>query len=231
MFKDAFASNKPLAQRIKHFWAPPEWQPVNETSTSPINRPQNQTQSWSSNTGFYTTLKLNCFLVVYNPPMKKLLVIGYVWPEPNSSAAGARMLQLLDSFAQQGYAITYASPAQASPHAVDLAELNIDAVEIELNNQSFDEFIQTLEPNAVLFDRFMMEEQFAWRVEKHCPNALRILDTEDLHCLRISGHIWVFKFSTASQLGSWRKLPMLTKWSRCANGVSFTAKFLSMKGM
>ena len=116
--------------------------------------------------------------------MKKLLVIGYVWPEPNSSAAGARMLQLLDSFAQQGYAITYASPAQASPHAVDLAELNIDAVEIELNNQSFDEFIQTLEPNAVLFDRFMMEEQFAWRVEKHCPNALRILDTEDLHCLR-----------------------------------------------
>ena len=45
MFKDAFASNKPLTQRIKHFWAPPEWQPVNETSTSAINRPQNQTQS------------------------------------------------------------------------------------------------------------------------------------------------------------------------------------------
>jgi hypothetical protein len=33
----------------------------------------------------------------------------------------------------------------------------------------------------VLFDRFMMEEQFGWRVAENCPNALRILDTEDLH--------------------------------------------------
>ena len=36
----------------------------------------------------------------------------------------------------------------------------------------------------VLFDRFMMEEQFGWRVVENCPNALRLLDTEDLHCLR-----------------------------------------------
>jgi hypothetical protein len=38
----------------------------------------------------------------------------------------------------------------------------------------------------VLFDRFMMEEQFGWRVAEKCPNALRILDTEDLHCLRLA---------------------------------------------
>ena len=36
----------------------------------------------------------------------------------------------------------------------------------------------------VLFDRFMIEEQFGWRVEKFCPAALRVLDTSDLHCLR-----------------------------------------------
>jgi glycosyltransferase involved in cell wall biosynthesis len=36
----------------------------------------------------------------------------------------------------------------------------------------------------VLFDRFFTEEQFGWRVEQACPNALRILDTEDLHSLR-----------------------------------------------
>jgi len=29
-----------------------------------------------------------------------------------------------------------------------------------------------------------MEEQFGWRVAEQCPNAIRILDTEDLHCLR-----------------------------------------------
>jgi glycosyltransferase involved in cell wall biosynthesis len=31
-----------------------------------------------------------------------------------------------------------------------------------------------------------MEEQFGWRVAEFCPNALRILDTIDLHCLRLS---------------------------------------------
>ena len=34
----------------------------------------------------------------------------------------------------------------------------------------------------------MMEEQFGWRVEKHSPQALRLLDTEDLHCLRNARH-------------------------------------------
>ena len=40
-----------------------------------------------------------------------------------------------------------------------------------------------------MFDRFMMEEQFGWRVDKHCPNALKILDTEDLQCLRNARHV------------------------------------------
>jgi hypothetical protein len=39
-----------------------------------------------------------------------------------------------------------------------------------------------------MFDRFMMEEQFGWRVEKHCPEAIRLLDTEDLSCLRHARH-------------------------------------------
>ena len=30
----------------------------------------------------------------------------------------------------------------------------------------------------------MMEEQFGWRIDKICPDALKILDTEDLHFLR-----------------------------------------------
>ena len=32
----------------------------------------------------------------------------------------------------------------------------------------------------------MMEEQFGWRVAENCPDALRLLDTEDLHCLRLA---------------------------------------------
>ena len=116
--------------------------------------------------------------------MKKLLVIGYVWPEPNSSAAGSRMMQLLELFQKQGYKIKYSSPAMLSEHMIDIESLGIDKVEIELNNSSFDEFVKNLNPDVVLFDRFMMEEQFSWRVDKECPNAVKLLETVDLHCLR-----------------------------------------------
>ena len=115
---------------------------------------------------------------------KSLLIIGAVWVEPNSSAAGKRMLQLIAQFLERDYKITFASPAQKNEKAIDLFSLGINEVAIELNNVSFDIFIKELNPNIVLFDRFMMEEQFGWRVAETCPQAIRILDTEDLHCLR-----------------------------------------------
>jgi glycosyltransferase involved in cell wall biosynthesis len=117
-----------------------------------------------------------------------VLVLGYVWPEPNSSAAGSHMLSLLNLFIQQGCHITFASPALQGEHKVDLTELGIKEHTISLNCSSFDDFILTLKPDLVLFDRFMLEEQFGWRVAKHCPNALRVLDTEDLHSLRNARH-------------------------------------------
>jgi len=115
---------------------------------------------------------------------KKLLIIGFVWPEPNSSAAGSRMMQLISCFKSEGYSITYASACAKTDNAFDLISLGIDQVSIALNHSSFDKFILKLQPNIVLFDRFMTEEQYGWRVAEHCPKALRLLDTEDLHCLR-----------------------------------------------
>ena len=115
---------------------------------------------------------------------KSLLIIGAVWVEPNSSAAGKRMLQLIAQFLERDYKITFASPAQKNEKAIDLFSLGINEVSIALNNVSFDNFIKELNPTIVLFDRFMMEEQFGWRVAENCPNAIRILDTEDLHFLR-----------------------------------------------
>ncbi|WP_439135992.1 glycosyltransferase family 4 protein [Pseudomaricurvus sp.] len=117
-----------------------------------------------------------------------LLVIGYVWPEPNSSAAGSHMQALLELFLEKGWQVTFASPAAKSEHGLCLESLGIASAEIELNNASFDEFLAELNPGVVLFDRFMMEEQFGWRVEQHCPRALRILDTEDLFCVRHARH-------------------------------------------
>ena len=116
--------------------------------------------------------------------MSKLLIIGFVWPEPKSSAAGGRMMQLIYTFLAESYNITFASSCAKSENAYDLNELGVTTKEIELNKSSFDDFVSELNPDIVLFDRFMMEEQFGWRVIKNCPDALRILDTEDLHSLR-----------------------------------------------
>ena len=118
--------------------------------------------------------------------IKKLLIIGFVWPEPNSSAAGGRMMQLISIFRENGFQITFASPALDSDFMVDLSEFGVDKRSIELNNSSFDDFIIELNPDVVLFDRFMIEEQFGWRVAENCPKAIRLLDTEDLHCLRVA---------------------------------------------
>ncbi|NND23788.1 MAG: glycosyltransferase family 4 protein [Acidimicrobiia bacterium] len=94
------------------------------------------------------------------------------------------MLQLIDCFQKQDYNIIFSSPASKNEKSFDLDSIGVKQKEIELNNSSFGIFIKKLDPVIVLFDRFMMEEQFGWRVAEQCPNAIRILDTEDLHCLR-----------------------------------------------
>ena len=115
---------------------------------------------------------------------KHLIIIGTVWPEPNSTAAGSRMLQLIALFQKEEYKISFLSSANPSEFSFPLESQHIDCYSIELNQDSFDTLIQTLQPSIVLFDRFMMEEQYGWRVAEKCPDALRILDTEDLHFLR-----------------------------------------------
>jgi len=117
---------------------------------------------------------------------QNILIIGFVWPEPNSSAAGTRMEQLLLLFKEWGWSVTFATPALDSNFMVDLETIGVEKRTIALNCSSFDEFVQELNPSIVLFDRFLMEEQFGWRVAEYCPNALRILDTIDLHYFGLS---------------------------------------------
>ncbi len=120
--------------------------------------------------------------------VKKVLVIGYVWPEPDSSAAGRHMMSILRLYKKQGWNVEFSSAAQPTEHMADLAAEGISSRRIVLNCDSFDAYIAEYQPDIIMFDRFVTEEQFGWRVEKNCPDALRIIDTEDLHCLRHARH-------------------------------------------
>jgi len=98
------------------------------------------------------------------------------------------MLQLITSFLSQGWRVTFGTVSQKNPNSIDLSKLGVEEVRLELNSTSFDEFIIDLKPTIVVFDRFITEEQFGWRVVEYCPKAIRVLDTEDLHCLRKTRH-------------------------------------------
>lgn len=115
--------------------------------------------------------------------VKKVLFIGHGLPQPQHTGAGVYMIQLLDLFVQAGCELSFCSAA-APPESGILKAKNIPYTQIALNADSFNDFLKGLQPDIVVFDRFMTEEQYSWRVQEQCPNALRILDTEDLHFLR-----------------------------------------------
>lgn len=112
------------------------------------------------------------------------------------------MLQLIHFFLDQGYQITFGSTATEGEHSYDLKGIGVGTISVVLNHSSFDTILQDLNPDIVLFDRFMTEEQFGWRVFQNCPNAIRILDTEDLHSLRLSRQL-SYKKALPFSLQSW----------------------------
>jgi glycosyltransferase involved in cell wall biosynthesis len=115
---------------------------------------------------------------------KNIFIVGSVWPEPQSSAAGWRMMQLINGFKNEGYEVFFASAANDSLNSIDFEKESIVKINIELNNSSFDKIVKEINPTIVMFDMYITEEQYGWRVTENCPQALKILDTEDLHFLR-----------------------------------------------
>lgn len=120
--------------------------------------------------------------MLQSPP--HVLIIGVVWPEPSSSAAGSRMLQLIALFQSANWRVTFASSASKGEYSFNLDAIGVHTEEARLNDPQFDAFIRQLSPSVVVFDRFMTEEQFGWRVATCSPATVRVIDTEDLHGLR-----------------------------------------------
>lgn len=113
-----------------------------------------------------------------------VLILGTVWAERHATAAGVRMWRLIEALRAAGHAVSFASSHGNEAARGELAEAGVPTHPVRLNHSSFDEWLASVRPDWVIFDRFMTEEQFSWRVRRVCPRALRILDTVDLHSLR-----------------------------------------------
>ena len=125
--------------------------------------------------------------------MKKAVFIGLVWPEPTSTAAGGRIIRLIQLFMDNGFRVSFLCAAAESDRSADLKEIGCKTIRIKLNSSSFDSIIKEENPDLVVFDRFLSEEQFGWRVHQEVPNAVKILDSEDLHFLRKARHLGLKK--------------------------------------
>ena len=67
-------------------------------------------------------------------------------------------MQLLETFLEYGFMVTFASTAGKTEYSKNLGEIGIKEKSIELNHPSFDEFIKQLQPDVVIFDRFMVKK-------------------------------------------------------------------------
>lgn len=113
-----------------------------------------------------------------------MVVFSALIPEPNSTAAGTRMIQLLSLFREMDYEIHLLYTSWEGDFSSSLKGELFTPKRIDLNDSSIDALLLELDPQIVLYDRFHLEEQFGWRVKEVIPNALNVLDTEDLHFLR-----------------------------------------------
>jgi glycosyltransferase involved in cell wall biosynthesis len=106
---------------------------------------------------------------------------------------------------QSEHTVKVVSPCKTNIYRELLELEGVDTCVLPANDPKFDEFILYYKPEVVIFDRFMIEEQFGWRVALHAPNALRILDTIDLHFLRVER-----QNKTASVVEDWSNIENFT---------------------
>jgi len=116
---------------------------------------------------------------------QSVLFISPVWPERSSSAAGVRSCDLISSFQERNYAVSYASPSTPNEHTSLIQKTGVNTFECAPNNaRNFATVLQSTRPSIVIFDRFYAEEMFSFRVKDILPDALRVLDMQDVHFLR-----------------------------------------------
>ena len=117
----------------------------------------------------------------------QVLIFSTVWPEPSSSAAGVRQMQWVDFFREMGAEVILSSPAKEK-NEQDWGKLSLPpgvrCLPLPLNDSRIKEVLSALKPDVVMFDRFILEEQFGHVIYEVYPDALVVLETQDLHLVR-----------------------------------------------
>ena len=132
--------------------------------------------------------------------MKSALYFVYVWPEPISSAAGIRTVELLSFLSRLGYSVTVISPATENSFCIALQNKGFRTITLSPNDSSMDSVFREARPQVIFYDRFVMEEQFGWKMRELFPSSTQVVDTQDLHFVRRTREKWAKNGASLEQI-------------------------------
>ncbi|KAG6611495.1 putative secreted RxLR effector protein [Phytophthora cinnamomi] len=125
---------------------------------------------------------------------KKVILAGSVWPERTSSAAGVRSADIISVLQERGYQVLCVSPSRLNDHTASLEEeQGVRCMQADANTDAFQKLLLETMPQLVVFDRFIAEEMYGWQAKKYAPEALRVLDLQDVHFVRRARELAVKK--------------------------------------
>ncbi|RZA09303.1 MAG: glycosyltransferase [Proteobacteria bacterium] len=115
---------------------------------------------------------------------KSAALFVYVWPEPRSSAAGIRTHELARILQSEGYEVQAYSGCAANEAMAEWEALGVKCHLAPSNDSAVEGLLAAQDPGLVIYDRFVMEEHFGWRLRARWPGALHLIDTQDIHAIR-----------------------------------------------
>ena len=110
------------------------------------------------------------------------------WPEADGSAAGVRTERLVRAFIEWGCRVAIACAAARSPVCERLENTHgVSTFSLPLNSApDMRAVLDATEPDVAVFDRFYAEEAHSHSLQALRPSALRVLDMQDCHSLRLA---------------------------------------------
>ncbi|CAH0493385.1 unnamed protein product [Peronospora farinosa] len=139
----------------------------------------------------------NARVAAFAASKKKAIVTGSVWPERTSSAAGVRSADIIRVLQERGFHVLCVAPSRLNDHTARLEEEDgVSCIQADANTDAFQKLLLETMPQLVIFDRFIAEEMYGWQAKKYSPEALRVLDLQDLHFVRRAREFAVTKYGT-----------------------------------
>lgn len=119
--------------------------------------------------------------------MTSALIISTNWPDPDVSAAGRVTCSRIAMLKERGLQVCFACASRPGNAKQKLEKsYGIECERIVLNDESsMSPLISRVAPQLVLFDGFNAEERYSHYVRAAMPSALRVLDMQDFHALRL----------------------------------------------